>query len=86
MSRIYVCMYVRPVQEVQDRVTDKRVEVRRTALNGLAKWYNRFIVSSLPPLWEVYVSSSRDVGLLCVSMYRWNVCMYILYAYLFTCV
>lgn len=42
------------VSEVSKRVTDRKFEIRRVALLGLAKIYHRFVSSSLLPLGEVY--------------------------------
>ena len=42
------------INEVTNRVTDKKFEIRKVALLGLAKIYHRFVSSSLLPLSEVY--------------------------------
>lgn len=39
--------------EMGERVKDKRIEIKRTALVGLAKLYSRHVTVSLPPLSEL---------------------------------
>ena len=49
------------IEEIKERATDKRFEIRRTVLLGLAKIYNKYISLSLPPLSAVY-TQDKDRG------------------------
>ena len=41
---------VETVDEIKERVIDKKFEIRKTALIGLCKIYNKYVSSQLPPL------------------------------------